>query len=193
MREADIAAVMARLTELEQRLASMEQMRMHEERQLGGVRVERIDYHFDQLKVEKLEGTLHVGVLPHSGGMIEQFSLDQLQLQRMQLPDIEEDAQYTRIAGQIEALLREEIHAWISEQAADQQIIVGESYRQLMIQDIRRQTGDRIRFYLLSRTGQREEEAAPDEEEWEAKVTARVVADIQEALTAHFSQLHQGR
>lgn len=191
--EAYDATLMARLADLEQRLAQLEQMRMHEARQAPGVHVERIDYHFDQLKVEKLEGTLHVGVLPHSGGAIEQFSLDHMQLHRMQLPDIDEDVQYTRIAAQIETLLQGEVQAWISEKAADQQLIIGESYRQLMIQDLRRQTGERIRLYLLSRTPQREEAEAADQGEWESRVTARVVGDIQEALTAHFAQLHQGR
>jgi len=59
------------------------------ERQIGELRVEletlkrqrtttveRIEYKFDQLKIERLEGTLHIGISPDVGKSIEDFTIN---------------------------------------------------------------------------------------------------------------------
>ncbi|WP_017470578.1 spore germination protein GerPC [Amphibacillus jilinensis] len=51
-----------RLTELEKQIDSQ-----------SGTRIEKIEYKFDQLKIERLEGTLQIGITPDE---IESFSQD---------------------------------------------------------------------------------------------------------------------
>lgn len=40
------------------------------------VRVDKIEYKFDQLKIERLDGTLHIGISPELGKTIEDFTVN---------------------------------------------------------------------------------------------------------------------
>ncbi len=47
-------------------------------------KIGKIEYNFDQLKVETLEGTLHIGVSPQDGQMIEEFAVNQANMKNGQ-------------------------------------------------------------------------------------------------------------
>ncbi|KPC97583.1 putative spore germination protein GerPC [Geobacillus sp. BCO2] len=61
---------------LERRLRSLE-ARLREMEAQPRTSIERIEYKFDQLKVETLEGTLNIGIAPPgAGGAIEDFAVE---------------------------------------------------------------------------------------------------------------------
>ncbi|WJH34793.1 spore germination protein GerPC [Paenibacillus sp. CC-CFT747] len=63
--------VEARLAKLESSVASLQDKPQ--------TRIDKIDYHFDQLKVERLDGTLNIGITPGKDGAdsIEEFAVNQ--------------------------------------------------------------------------------------------------------------------
>lgn len=111
--------------------------------------VERIEYKFDQLKVEKLEGTLNIGLSPYGKDMIEEFAVNGKTMEAVQVPINDQDP---TLFGQIQ----ENVHHYLNgEVTEDMQEIehqnnypLDDTYRQFIIEDIKKQVDQRINYYL---------------------------------------------
>lgn len=119
--------------------------------------VEKIEYNFDQLKVEKLEGTLIIGISPHGKGLVEEFSVNGKSKQDVQFP-IHEPA-YNSIQEQNPQLfeqVQEQVHQYLSgDITKDMREIehhynypLDDTYRQFIIEDIKKQVDQRILHYF---------------------------------------------
>lgn len=64
-----------RITELQRTVASL-QSELAALKEQKGVRIDRIEYSFDQLKVERLDGTLNIGITPGGLQSIEEFAVN---------------------------------------------------------------------------------------------------------------------
>ncbi|WP_052487711.1 spore germination protein GerPC [Gordoniibacillus kamchatkensis] len=64
-----------RITELQRTVASL-QIELAALKEQKGVRIDRIEYSFDQLKVERLDGTLNIGITPGGLKSIEEFAVN---------------------------------------------------------------------------------------------------------------------
>lgn len=111
-------------------------------------KIEKIEYKFDQLKVERLEGTLNIGLNPLTSEQIEQFDVNQnalnvnpaqQQLQQQLLEQCREDINY---------FLNEECTGFIKQAEAQYQLKLDDVHRNHIIQDIRKQIDSRIQYYL---------------------------------------------
>lgn len=158
----------------------------------GGI--EKIDYHFDQLKVEKLEGTLNIGLTPYTSGQIEQLSadgnhLEDIAMQHVQVPP--EPYAYTPehqwIYSQVHQYLRSECPELIRKLEEDHMTILSQDYRSKMIEDIARQVDERIRLYLELNNRNEVKMQGQELERW---VVNKVKGDIYQGLQNHFEQLN---
>ncbi|MBB3907564.1 MULTISPECIES: spore germination protein GerPC [Anoxybacillaceae] len=128
---------------IENRLAILEK-ELHEIKQHPQTMIERIEYKFDQLKVETLEGTLNIGLTPNGTGSIEDFAVD---AEKTIIPK-PEPALFGNIQTKVNGYLENECMQVLQELEAKYAYPLDDPYRQFILQDIQRQVDERIRFYL---------------------------------------------
>jgi spore germination protein PC len=153
----------------ENRMAALEQtvQRMQEEiRQLKdkpSIKVDRIEYKFDQLKVEKLDGTLNIGLNPSDLANIEDFAV---QNQSLNTP-IHPKAQMQRsmkIEESIYQYLETDLPALFKDIQDQLKVSLDDSYLDFIKQDILKQLPARIDFHLQNTASvERENEQRTEE------------------------------
>ncbi|SDZ26461.1 MULTISPECIES: spore germination protein GerPC [unclassified Bacillus (in: firmicutes)] len=109
----------------------------------------KVEYKFDQLKVENLNGTLNIGLNPFStkGQQIEDFEVDTETLkvnpETQTNPDFYQD-----IIQEMHRYLDEEAYSRILHFEQEQRTPLDDMYRQMMIDDIKKQMEHRLPYYL---------------------------------------------
>ncbi|MCP8968245.1 spore germination protein GerPC [Ectobacillus ponti] len=135
----ELEATVGRLT------AELEDFRRNPPASIG-----RVEYKFDQLKVENLNGTLTIGLTPFQGGgdpAIEDFDIATEQLQVN--PEIEVNPDfYQDIIQVVQRYLDEEAYGRILQLEGEQRTVLDDMYRQMMIDDIKKQIEHRLPYYL---------------------------------------------
>lgn len=195
-----------RLLQHQQQLERLEKQVSDLTEQLKGLEgkpayaIERLEYHFDQLKVEKLEGTLNIGMTPPAVGAngetegIDQFSVGG----PLSFPTAGPSAapQGDPLMPDIEMIvngyLDGEGYAHLHELENEFGLPLDPYHKQMIIEDIRRQLPDRIRFYVR----QTKPSGEPMDRE-QAGSAARIAADktirdAKSALAAYMSKLKSG-
>ncbi len=129
---------------LQRKMISMEQ-KITELQSRPSVHVEKLEYKFDQLKVEKLEGTLNIGLNPTDLQGIEDFSVPNKNgatspSQRMAL--------FTDLENSIHQYLDSNLISIMADAGQQLNLQVDESYREFILQDIKKQLPNRIEYYL---------------------------------------------
>lgn len=111
------------------------------------INIERIDYKFDQLKVETLEGTLNIGLNPNDLGNIEDFAVDN---EKMNVPIHPKNLmqQAMEIEDEIFRYLESDLPNVIAEVQRSLQVPEDESYFLFIKEDIKKQLPNRIDYYL---------------------------------------------
>ncbi|WP_409294778.1 spore germination protein GerPC [Peribacillus sp. SCS-26] len=168
-----------RIRELECALQSLseEVMKMKEK---PAVNVERIEYRFDQLKVETLDGTLNIGLNPNELQNMDEFKVNSQDINPPYLFP-ERDAVIDNIRSNLEVYMNTELAENLSRAGADKGLM-DPSYIDLLKDDIRGQLPQRISQYLDAAPPQ---ERSPDQlPQLAAKITERLKGDIAQALFA---------
>ena len=144
------------------------------------VHIDRIEYNFDQLKVDKLEGTLNVGLSPAGLG---DKSLDDVSVggQVIRTNTAKSEA-FARIRSTVDQYLDTQAPEELQQFENQFQIQLGDSFRKLMIEDLRRQTGERIKHYIQHLVDPNQLELTPEQEQ---EITALVEADIRAGMEAY--------
>ncbi|EMA6344448.1 spore germination protein GerPC [Bacillus cytotoxicus] len=111
----------------------------------------KVEYKFDQLKVENLNGTLNIGLNPFAktGQQIEDFQVDTETLKVN--PETEQDIHpdfYQGIIQEMHRYLDEEAYNRILHFEREEGTPLDEMYRQMMIDDIKKQMEHRLPYYL---------------------------------------------
>ncbi|MEH7383668.1 spore germination protein GerPC [Bacillus sp. JJ1533] len=135
-----------RINQLEQSLKEI-QTQMAELKKQPATTIERIEYKFDQLKVETLEGTLNIGLNPMNGEPIEDFSVGQ---GKMNIPDVRHvhKGLLDEIQDNIDEYLSNEGPELIEGIAKQERTALDEGHSGFIIDDIQKQIPDRILHYL---------------------------------------------
>jgi spore germination protein PC len=109
--------------------------------------IERIEYKFDQLKVETLEGTLNIGLNPSDSGAIDDFSVSQ---GNMHVPPYNQfNQEYIQaIRGDVAIYLEDECMELIHEIEKKHGASLDQAYRDFIIDDISKQLDTRIEYHL---------------------------------------------
>ncbi|MFD2924289.1 spore germination protein GerPC [Halobacillus naozhouensis] len=97
--------------------------------------IEKIEYHFDQLKIETLEGTLQIGLTPNGteGDILEDLYTPESQPQ--------EAAPY------LDELMNDAVPQYIDNYVRENGLQLSEKHREHMIADINKQLPERFTFH----------------------------------------------
>lgn len=149
---------------LEKRIVSLEQAvtemtkEITELKNRPSVRVDRIEYSFDQLKVETLDGTLNIGLNPADLQKIEELAINPGNSVQPGGPlyPIDPKQMMTRSMELEETLLsyiQLELPEIIVQKQAELGLEEDEAYISFIQEDITKQLPTRIQYYLQQRTG----------------------------------------
>lgn len=110
--------------------------------------IERIEYKFDQLKVEHLDGVLNIGLNPTDPEQIDNFDVQQrgMKVNGAQQELREQLAQ--QCSDEINHFLTEECPIYIEQAEQQYNLRLDEPHRRHIIEDIRKQIDSRIQYYL---------------------------------------------
>lgn len=139
-------------------------------------RIDKIEYKFDQLKVEKLEGTLTIGITPGKGA-VDDWTVNGVPL----APSGEVKEANRQVARYID----EELPDAMDRLERHHNRPISAEYRQLVIEDIRKQVDERIDYYYRHLGLERPEGTKALSA---AEIVERVKRDIETALANHFRQ-----
>lgn len=135
------------MKQLEQQMASLHhkienlqtRMRDLENQQKNQTTIEKIEYNFDQLKIEQLDGMLQIGLSPEQLNKLDEFTVPN------------PNAPITsKIEEQLQAYIDEELPVYMRELEKKYDYPLSNEQHQLLVNDIQQQVKDRIAYYLPS-------------------------------------------
>lgn len=164
-----------RIKMLENELALMK-TKLAELQNKPAVNVEKIEYKFDQLKVETLEGTLNIGLNPSDLSNIEELAINSANppLQPYVFPNRQQ------FVEDISASIAAEMDELIQDTAEQQRENLDPSFHQLIKSDIEKQLSQRVSLYL-DQTSQTERSPHLLEQVKE-KISERIKSDITQSI-----------
>ncbi|MEH6946165.1 spore germination protein GerPC [Bacillus sp. JJ634] len=164
-----------RIQQLEQEIKRLtEEVSILKER--PPVHIDRIEYKFDQLKVESLDGTLNIGLNPSDLNNIDEFAVNNQPVSPTSFPFPNRE----QIVKEMTAELMSHLDGMIQETEAQAGITLDASYHDFIKHDVERQLEQRIHMYF--------DQSPPTErsphqfEQLKEKVFEQVKSDIQVAL-----------
>ncbi|MGQ5396209.1 spore germination protein GerPC [Paenibacillus sp. M.A.Huq-84] len=110
----------------------------------------RNEYRFDLLKVEKLEGTLNIGLNPTpnaSDSSIEEFSIGQ-SLNTPKVTEQHNPQMFHGIQEQVQDYLSSGAYSALEAFEHQYEYPLDEPYRKFIVEDVKKQIDQRIRYYL---------------------------------------------
>ncbi|WP_422656749.1 spore germination protein GerPC [Paenibacillus sp. EC2-1] len=150
--------------------------------------IERIEYHFDLLKIEKLEGTLNIGMTQSAGKTIDDVMVNGQTMEQIQT-DPKRALMITNIQQAVYAYLEHEIPKMIDCLTEEGQI--DSKHKELIIQDIKGQVDARIVLYvdqMESNNTQKLDDASVQD-----TIVQQVKKDIDVAVKQHIEQTYKGK
>jgi spore germination protein PC len=112
------------------------------------IQVEKIEYKFDQLKVETLEGTLNIGLNPTDLQAIEDFAVEGKQAVGHPFCPTNQFQATMRIEESLLQNIDSEVVSIIQHYNQEYNVNIDESYVAFIKDDIRKQLPNRIQFHL---------------------------------------------
>ncbi|MGM0880603.1 MAG: spore germination protein GerPC [Bacillota bacterium] len=195
-----LKAQQEQIEKLETQVAALcEQVKQLETR--PAYNIESIEYHFDQLKVEKLDGTLNIGMTaPGSGeesfpGSIEQLAVTKPpQVFPSAAPAITPQAgPYNDIYAEMNRYMDSEAQQRLLAYENELGIPLDPYHRRIIIEDVRKQVPTRIQYYLQRSVGKPEgQQEANDTESIVSSVLAKTIRDADAAMLTYMRQLQSG-
>jgi spore germination protein PC len=145
----------AKIQALEKKLADLEKQ-MDALREQPATKIDKIEYKFDQLKIETLEGTLNIGLNPLDPNQVDNFEISKdasssQQSYPLQQGTPQQDAHlpvFQRTKQLVEAFLIEECPVLIEQLEKRFNNGLDDANRLHIVNDIRKQMDSRIRYYL---------------------------------------------
>lgn len=134
------------IRQLEENVANLEK-EVQTLKERASTSIGRIEYKFDQLKVETLEGTLNIGLTPSGQGTIDEFAVDN---NEMNVPTVQQEFSglTNSIRSQINNYLKNECHETFNQLEARYNCQLNNQYREFITNDIQRQIDERIKFHI---------------------------------------------
>lgn len=158
------------------------------------ITVDRIEYKFDQLKVESLDGTLNIGLNPSELQEIEDFAINNKGIQTPFQPK----AHFQRsmeIENEINTFLENELQSVVEETAQSLNKSVDDSFLLFIKEDIKKQLPNRIEYHLkhqqLSATNREQDTAADFNEEILAKLKNEIKNGVH-TFISHLPESEKG-
>ncbi|MCM3055963.1 spore germination protein GerPC [Caldibacillus thermoamylovorans] len=147
------------------------------------INVERIDYHFDQLKIERLDGTLNIGLNPQDLQEMDEFSIPTPHFRKEQSE--KSKVQLNQLQDKFNTYLEKELPLFIEKAKKEMGLELDESYAAFIQEDIRRQLPERLAFYSQKLAKTRRNLSVNEEEQ---EIYQMTIHDIQQAIYAFLRQ-----
>lgn len=151
--------------------------------------IDKIEYKFDQLKIETLEGTLNIGLTPHASSQaIEEFAVNQTNA----IPHV------LHHYPELYPILQDEIYDYLDNNSQHQFQQMEQRYqtslegqtRHLIIDDIKKQIGERI-YYYLNQWNTVDLSSYPSEQIKE-ETLKRLIHDVNQAIESFMKNIPKG-
>ncbi|MBE1446492.1 spore germination protein GerPC [Paenibacillus sp. OAS669] len=175
-----------KVAELEKTLESVKQ-ELNALKDQKRVHIDRIEYKFDQLKVEKLDGTLNIGITPQSlDEMAVGKNSDQQMDEQSELPAQPTSELQESVQRELEQYLDKDVPQQIDQFEQDSEFQLDPWHRMLILDDLKRQMRERMMYYFQ----QMEPGATKDQlSSIQDSVLFRTKTDIQKAVDLYFNKL----
>lgn len=144
----------SRLEALEGRLQAAEGRLLSIEQQLAGLedrpstRIDKIEYRFEQLKVDTLAGTLQIGLAQGAEGLIEDLAAGQTVCQDVLLTPGEQGEPYVSMNRALEDYMGAELYRDIDDAAAGAGARMDPVQREAVAEDLKSQIRRRSQVYM---------------------------------------------
>jgi spore germination protein PC len=173
-----------KIINLEKKIAKLENELMNV-RKLPQTTIEKIEYKFDQLKVETLEGTLNIGLTPNGAETIEDFAVSP---EKVIIPQ-PQPILFRNIQTKVNDYLTNECKNILKSIEERYSQRLDDTYRQFILQDIGRQIDDRIRFYIQQKINNGQMPASDSSKEIEDEIYEKVKRDIEQSIELFIKHL----
>lgn len=167
-----------KMKELEEKINLLEQM-MQEK---GKSSIDRIEYHFDQLKIENLNGALHIGLSPSDLANME--GLEEGNLTNGKMP-MYPGSPKQELLSNLTSYLHEKGPEMMRNLAKKYNKQVDENYFPILIQDIENQLPERIAFH---ENEARNKQNITAEDELQDYIAERIKHEINHSLTNYMGK-----
>ncbi|MCZ8518841.1 MULTISPECIES: spore germination protein GerPC [Paenibacillus] len=169
-----------RIRSLERRVESMAQ-EVEALKKQRGITIEKIEYNFDQLKVDTLEGTLNVGLSPAGLGA---SSLEDATANGEPIrTNTARSESFSRIQKNIFDYLLQTCPSELDELERQYGVEFGNDFHQVMIGDLQNQVGPRIDHYLKAAADPQQPVLTEEQEQW---IQDRVIEDVRKGMRQYF-------
>ena len=136
--------------------------------------IEKLEYHFDQLKIERLDGTLHIGLSPEELGVTDDFSINQ---NRNQVQG--------QVINQLQAYLNEQGPSLLHQLANKYGHPPNQINQQILLDDVRKQLPERVAHYEKYA---RDHRVTQSEYELSQYIFEQVQKEINHSLSEYFTR-----
>lgn len=179
------------IKKLKDEISSLQE-KMDQLRESKTTNIDKIEYKFDQLKIERLEGTLNIGLSPQ--GMTDPDTFENLSVNQnptaslpilQQYPDL-----YPTLKNGVQQFMGMDCQKYIDECAAKYNINLSGPHRTFIIQDIERQLDERLHYHIKQAAHNHLRDSSP--EDIIKFVSSSVQKDILNAIDAFIKHLPMG-
>jgi spore germination protein PC len=151
------------------------------------IKVEKIEYKFDQLKVETLEGTLNIGLNPSDLQAIEDFAVEGKQTVNHPFAPANQFQSTMRIEESLLQNIDSEVESIIQQYNQENQVNIDDSYVAFIKDDIRKQLPNRIQYHLNHIPI--DQRANDQSTEYESRIIELIRNDIQNGIYTFLNNL----
>ncbi|GGB39612.1 hypothetical protein F3157_07275 [Virgibacillus dakarensis] len=167
-----------KIKKLESRLNQVEQIAQEKNKNT----IEKIEYNFDQLKIERLDGTLHIGLTPSDLANIDDLGINQAnQANQGDQVGVEQPIKQTLLTD-LSRYLSKEGPTLIQHLAEQYRNPVDKGFQSIMLQDIEKQLPHRIAFYEQEA---RKNNKVVSEDQLTAYITEQIKQEIYQSLVSY--------
>jgi spore germination protein PC len=110
--------------------------------------IDKIEYKFDQLKVEHLTGTLNIGLNPSDPGQIDNFDVHQNGMNVNGVQQQLRNQLFQQCSEEVNHFLNNECKSLIEQAEHEYDLRLDDPHRTHIIEDIRKQIDSRINYYI---------------------------------------------
>ncbi|CDQ40677.1 MULTISPECIES: spore germination protein GerPC [Virgibacillus] len=171
--ETIIQTLMSRVNQLEESL-----------QHTNSNKIEKVEYHFDQLKIEHLDGTLHIGLSPQDLVNLEENGFPN---QPGTPPNYQPPLKQT-LQSELSSYLNDSGPTIIRQLASDHNVTLDDGYPSILIKDIEKQLPGRIAYHENEATKHRKIQSR---EELHAYITNKIKSEINQSLASYMQSSNQ--
>ncbi|WP_179151936.1 spore germination protein GerPC [Oceanobacillus senegalensis] len=167
----------AKIKELEERIQALEAKQQDH----NSTNIERIEYKFDQLKIETLSGSLHIGLTPEDIQNMDDLALGH---SNQAVPVNKTTPLHQQLASELQSWFQKEGPSIIRDIAKNYNKKIDDSHEILLLQDIQKQLPERITYYNEQA---KNNQSITNDEEFRNYIDEQIKEEIHHSLSQYIN------